>query len=473
MKGVFGSGVAAQSAGGLLASILQSGLAPRRGTKELLQAYRTSPWLHAVVHKIASEVGAHPLELYRSKKPAAMAQRSLSRAAVGYSPKGSIEVETHEFLTLLANPNPVLSRGAFQYLVTAYLDLKGEVPVVVERGSNGRPSELWPIPPHWLLAIPCAGTPFYRFSYLAWQRMIPEDDVIYFRHPDLEQPYARGVGIGETLADELDVDEYATGHLKQWFFNRAVPDVFLYVEGIRTRDQAKEYEELLRQKNGGRGKNNQVHVTNGKVELKQLGSTFREQMLPDLRDQERNTILQCYSMPPEAMGIIENSNRATIDAAMYLLMKGVVAPRLSHQADTWTGFVRREYRDDNLTVGFCSPVPEDDAFKLQVMSAQPTLFAKNEWRELAGEEPIEGWDEEFPSAPAPLAFGAGPGAPALPPGEEDAAGSDTEAEPNDAGDAEDETDAPEDEPTEEAKSAGRLLRRGVRRGESSALLSRH
>jgi SPP1 gp7 family putative phage head morphogenesis protein len=158
-------------------------------------------------------------------------------------------------------------------------------------------------------------------------------------------------------------------------------------------------------------------------------------MLPELRSQERDIILQVLSMPPEAMGILENSNRATIDAAMYLLTKGVVAPRLAHQADAWTTFVRREWGDDALTVGFCSPVPEDAAFSLSVMTGQPSLFTKNEWRALAGREPIEGWDDEFPEPPAPLGFGAPSPSPAL--------------EPGDTGDAEDDTDPAEDEGDEE------------------------
>lgn len=457
LKGVFGSGEAEKSAGGLLASVLQSGLAPRRGTKELLQAYRTHPWFHAVVHKIAGEVGGHPLELYRTAKPAARAERRYTRSAVAYSPKASVEVESHQFLELLGNPNPVMSRGAFQYLVTAYLDTKGEVPVVVERGANGKPAQLWPVPPHWLLELPHRAFPFYRFSYLTWQRSIPEDDVIYLRHPDLEQPFGRGVGFGETLADELDVDEYATKHLKQWFFNRALPDVFLYVEGIKNQAQAKEYEEILRQKHGGRGKNNQVHVTNGKVDIKQLGSTFREQMLPELRTQERDIILQVFSIPPESMGILTNSNRSTIDAATYLLTKGVVAPRLAHQADAWTTFVRREWGDDTLTAGFCSPVPEDAEFSLRAMQAQPSLFTKNEWRALAGREPIEGWDDEFPEAPS-LGFGVAPslgsGAPSKP--------KDTE-EPDD-GEEEDEDEPkklPEGEDGAETDDEEKSIRRSL------------
>jgi SPP1 gp7 family putative phage head morphogenesis protein len=455
LKGIFGSGEAEKSAGGLMASVLQSGLAPRRGTLELLQAYRTHPWFHAVVHRIASDVGGHPLELYRSKKPSARSERRFTRSAVAYSPKDSVEIESHEFLTLLGNPNPVMSRGAFQYLITAYLDTKGEVPVVVERGAGGSPMQLWPVPPNWLIELPHRAYPFYRFSHLSWQRTIPEDDVVYIRHPDLEQPFGRGVGFGETLSDEIDVDEYATKHLKQWFFNRALPDVFLYVEGIKNAAQAKEYEEILRQKHGGRGKNNQVHVTNGKVDIKQLGSTFREQMLPELRSQERDIILQVFSMPPEAMGIIENSNRATIDAANYLLTKGVVSPRLAHQADAWTMFVRREWQDDSLAVGFCSPVPEDAAFSLSVMQSQPSLFTKNEWRELASKPPIEGWDEEFPSPPSALPFGAG--APSDGP-------SATEGPEDQTEDEMDEEEPAEPVETEdpEAKSAGRSLRPVVR-----------
>lgn len=414
VKGLFTGGVE-QHAEGLLAGVLQSGLAPRRGTRELLQAYRTHPWLHAVVHRIAQEVASQHFLLFRTKANAIGSVKHTSKA-VAYAPKDAQPLESHPLLQLLENPSPVFTRAMFFALVQAFLDVKGECPVVIERDGSGKPCELWPVPPTWVAETPHRGFPMYRFSYGTWQRTIAEDDVIYLRHPDLEQPYMRGVGFAESLADELDIDEFATKHLKSWFFNRALPDVFLSVEGVSSESEAKRYEEMLRSKHGGKGKAFQVHVVNGKVDLKQVGHTFREQMLPEIRTQSRDIVLQIYGMPPEIMGIVENSNRATIDAATLIFTRFLVAPRMSFLADAFTHWGRREWSDETLWVGFSSPVPEDHEFSLKVMVAQPTLFSKNEWRQAAGKDPKPGWDEEYvEAAPAP-AFGGG-GAPQLPAGD--------------------------------------------------------
>lgn len=414
LRSFFASGEDKVAAGGLLAALFGAGNSPRRGTKELLQAYRTHPWLHAVVHRIAFAVSQNGFELYRPPRRGekARARRWQTKDAVGYGPE-SEELESHPFLDLLANPNPLISAGVFMYLVSAYLDIKGEIPIVVERGASGKPLQLWPIPPHWLVDLPRTGSPYYRFSYAAWQRLVPETDVIFIRYPDLEQPYARGVGTAETLADEIDIDEFATKYLKGWFFNKGVPDIFLSVENVSSEAEARRYEEVLRQKYAGGGKGNQVHVTNGKVDVKEIGRSFKDQQLPDLRAQERDIVLQVFSVPPEVMGVIENSNRATIDAANYLFTTGVVFPRLSFIADAFTAFARVAYNDPSLVVGFCSPVPEDTAFQLTVFTAQPTLFTKNEWRSLGGRPPVEGWDEEFPEVSVP-SFGAPPSSPQLP-----------------------------------------------------------
>lgn len=442
----------ARSAGGLLQGIMQSGLAPRRGTVELLDAYRTHPWLRAVIVRIAGEVGTTRWKLY--KTPAqAVAEQKQNKASVSYRPDGATEVKAHPLLALLDNPSPIFTRALFFMLVEAYLSLKGECVIVLERGANGMPVELWVVPPHWLAELPHAGYPSYRFSYGAWQRTIPETDVIFLKHPDLNQPYGRGVGQGEALADEIDIDEFATKHLKSWFFNRALPDVFLSVEGVQDENEAKRYEEKLKAKHGGRNRAFQVHVTSGKVDLKEVGHTFREQMLPELRTQSRDVVLQVFGVPPEIMGIVENSNRATIDAAVTIFTRFTVAPRAAFQADGFTRWARREYNDPTISIGFDSPVPEDAEFALKVMTSQPSLFTKNEWRKLAGKEPVEGWDEEFveKAAPPPM---LGPGADpnADPTAEDDPAGEEPPGEEDD-----DEGDG-ESEAEKTARGTRRFLR---------------
>lgn len=439
---------------GLLASILSGGAAPRRGSLQLLQAYRTSPWVHAVVHKIATEVASVDLDLYRETKQRQEQAKGRKRRAAPGAMGEAVEVETHDALDLLRKPNPVMTGGVLRYLVCAYLDMKGEAVVVVERNPAGAPVELWVVPPHWLAETPSRPSPFFRFSFGGWQRTMPAEDVIWFRHPDLEQPYGRGVGFGETLADELDIDEFATKHLKNWFFNRALPDVFLYVEGVKSEAEALRYEEKLRAKHGGVAKAGQVHVTNGKIDVKQMGHTIREMLLPELRDQSRDTALQVFSMPPEVMGIIENSNRATIEAAFYLFARGVLVPRLAFICEGLSTWARAEWGDDALRFGFDNPVPDDRAQALSVMTAQPGLFTKNEWRELAGHKPLPGWDEEFAERAAPT-FPGLPTTDGEKPAEPPSQGDDTEDE--------DDVVPEEDGALDTEKQAQRKRGRGLRR----------
>ncbi len=448
IKSLFGGGAddPSKSAGALLQGIMQSGLAPRRGTAELLDAYRTHPWLRSVIARIATEVATTRWKLY--KTPAqTVSEVKQNKASVAYRPDGATEIKAHPLLALLDNPSPVFTRTLFFMLVEAYLSLKGEAVIVLERGANGMPVEMWVVPPHWMAELPHAGYPSYRFSWGAWQRTIPERDVIFLKHPDLLQPYGRGIGQGEALADEVDIDEFATKHLKSWFFNRALPDVFLSVEGVGDEAEAKRYEEKLKAKHGGRNRAFQVHVTSGKVDLKQVGHTFREQMLPEIRAQQRDVVLQVFGVPPEIMGIVENSNRATIDAAVTIFTRFTIAPRSSFMADGFTAWARREYQDGTLSIGFDSPVPEDAEFALKVMVAQPDLFTKNEWRKLAGKEPQPGWDNEFVEAKAPLALGPGaPGAEDAPP-EDDPAKEEPVDEEDDG-----------DEAQKNARAARRFLR---------------
>lgn len=415
---------APKSAGGLLAGIMQGGVAPKRGTRELLRAYKQVPWLRAVVGRINQDVASTPLVLYRPSGSAGAKQRARRYLLGRVGPRrqeqlrrmaewGDVEpVEKHPALDVLRTWNPALGRSGSLIAVQAWRDLKGEAPIVIERGADGLPLELWPIPPHWLLSLPTISVPGYRFSWQSWQRIVPEADVIYARNVDPENPYARGAGIGEALADEIDIDEYAAQHIKSFFFNRAMPDVFVSMENA-TPAEVERFRAVLLEKYQGRGRGHQIHPTNLKLSVQEVGQTFKEQQLVELRGAGRDTFIQVYGVPPEVVGVVENSNRATIDAADFLYAKRTLCPRMDAMCDTLQPVV--DEWDDGLVLGYDSPVEEDRAFQKDVMLSKPELFTKNEIRALASMPPVEGWDDEF----AEPAMAASPfGAPALPAGDE-------------------------------------------------------
>lgn len=430
-------GPAVDSAQGLLGGILPYGIPPKRGTRELLQAFKTVPWLRATVQKIAFECATkNEMELWKrgpetTKRAARRSVReftNIARCAVPRSIRkrdmtadGLVELDAHPFLDLLDNPCPAMTAVYWRFVVQGFLETKGECPIVIERDEQGLPLELWPVPPHWLWATPTKNSPFYRFTWQGWRKDIAEKDVLYLKHPDLENPYGRGSGVGETLGDELDTDEFVSKHIRAFFFNRALPDIFLSVEGMKDRTEAQRWETELRNKHRGHDRAWQMHVTNGKINLTQVGQTFKNMELIELRKYDRDLFLQVFGVPPEVIGVIENSNRATVDAAYYNFARGVLQPRGTFLADALQPLA--EEFDEQLVIVPESPVAADTAFQLQVMQNKPDLFQKNEWRALAGYAPEPDFEGEYATGPVAVAPG-GPGgaAPQLPAGTQPAAG---------------------------------------------------
>jgi hypothetical protein len=139
--------------------------------------------------------------------------------------------------------------------------------------------------------------------------------------------------------------------------------------------------------------------------------------MQDLRKNTRDICLQVWGVPPEILGIIENSNRSTIDAADYLFSKWVIVPRLEAWRLDYQRMLVPEY-DARLILDYESPVQQDTAFRLQAMTAMPWAFEADEIRECAGMTPLEkdlgkfhmepgaltrvdSWEEHVPEPVAP------------------------------------------------------------------------
>lgn len=396
VKALFG-GDAPKSAGGLLASILQGGQMPRRGTRELLLAYARLPWVHSVTRRISNDVASVPVRLYRVRRAGA---KDIRRAAPGPIRKAMVQdaaragdleaIDAHPFLTLYSKWNPALGGQTSRMLLQLWLDLAGEGFGVKERSASGEPLELWPIPPHWMADTPSAPSPSFRASYQGWNRLLPESEVLWAKMPNPENPYGRGVGLGEALGDELDIDEASTKLLRNWFFNSAIPPVIVNLPETGP-EEAERFKQRLFEEHGGPTKANRVMVTNAlSMDVKQLVPTFKEQEIPELRAAAKEIVVQVFNVPPECMGILENSNRATIDAAHYLYTTGVLCPRLDFLVGALEPLLAEFDGGEELVLDYVSPVQEDKEYKRQVFLQAPAgTFTRNEYRALACEPPVD------------------------------------------------------------------------------------
>lgn len=423
--------------GVLAASSINRG-PPRRGTRELLVAYREQPWLRAVTSRIARGVANAGWKVYvRAEAP--VRERDGTTFVTRHTPRGRVgdigvaptwrwgvdravrdleldspdfdrrarrrmqlaeagllrEAPDHPLLDLLYRPNDELTGRSCLHVTQVWLDIKGEGFWLLKRGDGGKPEGFIPIPPHWVQQVPRRDTPWFRVSWNALQMNVPAGDMVWFRDPDPENPYARGAGVAESLGDELETDEYAAKYLKAWFYNSAMPSFLVSYEGAQAAD-VKRAQEKFEQEHRGYFNAHRAHFSNGKMNAVRLDSSFRDQQISELRRMERDTVVQVFGVPPEVIGIIENSNRATIQGARYIYVLGVEFPRVE--------FLRSELQhqlmplfDERAVLEMEVPIPDDEQRRLDVMRAQPAAFSLNEWRAEAGYTPLPQFDEVFPA----------------------------------------------------------------------------
>ena len=435
--------------GSVMAAMLNSIVStPRLGTSQLLQAYNTMPWLRAVVGRTSWMVASAHWQLYvATEKPSAKSltrakarrYRALARSMNPTKRQNTYkalrrsdslrEIEQSPALDLLEFGNARFPGMVCMQVMQTHLDLVGETSALIERNGLLTPGAFYPMPPTWVTELPRNGGSTFLVVAPGGTLEVPKQDMLYMYHPNPADPYDRGTGVGHALGDELETDEYAAKHLKAWFRNRARPDILVSGETLSIDNIKRMSEDWLQKMQGTQGFAKPYFI-NRKIDVQQIGHTFQEMQLSDLRKDERDIFIHVYGMPPEVFGIVENSNRATIDAADYLVSRYIAVPRLEFLR-IWLQMQIIEQFDDRLILDYVSPVQEDREYELKVMQAKPAAFTVDEWREQAGKSPEEDktvgggrfvpFNEAFVEelevepAPTPDLPPAAPPAPAVPP----------------------------------------------------------
>ena len=378
------------------------GMPPYRGTREFLKAYSTMPWLRAVTSRIGSATASTQWHLYVARKQNGKAFR-LKSLQYGDPKTRSLTIKSmveqqelepitdHPFLDAMHEGNAMIDGLNVRKLTQIYLDTVGESFWIKERNGVGAPVAFWPIPPHWIINTPTPTHRFYRYSFRGWQGEIPDTEILWIADPNPETPYYRGSGVGMSLADELETDEYAARMTRQFFFNNARPDFLVFPKNIQAGDQNIQSSEVVRLENDWTNKNQGMnrqwkpYFLNKEVGVHEFEKDFRALQLKELRQFERDTITQAFGFPPEILGVIESSNRATIDAADFLFARWVLSPRLEFLRSVFQHRLIPEY-DDRLILDFESPVREDKDFQLAVRTIAPWAWDVDEWREFGGSD---------------------------------------------------------------------------------------
>ncbi len=351
---------------------------PSRNTAEWLEMYSKSPRL-AVVEKIATDLA------------------SLNGHLLRVNPDGTeTELTKHPFLDFMAHPNPLyeMTSSAIWRLNEIYLMLVGESFFLIERDENERPIELWNVPPHWVKMTPYLGNPGYMITSPSGLTMtVPVEDMFVMKHLNPLDPFMRGLGVAESIADEVEIDEFSAQFQKRFFYNDGTPSiVFLMPEASDAQRDAF----MVRWNKRHRGVENshRAAALTGKVDIKTFGSEdIRELGFVESRISIRDAVLEHFGVPREIMGITENSNRSTADSAQYIYAKNVLTPRIHDREEAINQQLLPLFGSD-LVWRFDPVVPYDKEFdKARALDGwNAGLMTKNEARALIDLPSVQGGD---------------------------------------------------------------------------------
>jgi len=380
---------------------------PRRGTRELLKSYGESPWIRALFGKIGDSLVSTEWQVLGPTRSASSKDintlKYLQRTAPSAPGRTRIikemrragvldVVETHPLPAFVESGNKLHAGKTMLKAFYVMADLVGEAYMLVERAGNGMgdPVEWWVIPPQWIEQIPLpGGTDHFRLravGYGAATTNVPMTQMVWLLEMDPYFPYGRGAGLGQALSEDIDAHEFSTHHIVSALQNGAVADMIVMVDGTGDEELAR-FEDGWMAKLKGILRRKLPIFLNREVKIEKISQTMEELEFSKLREQERDVFLQTVGIPPEIMGVLESSNRATITASSYIYQQYVLVPRCDKGATAFQRWLLPMFANsENMIVSYVSPVSDDADFKLAAMTAGGLYSAHSvdEWRELSG-----------------------------------------------------------------------------------------
>lgn len=403
----------------------------RHGTWDLLQAYSQIPALRLCVDLLSGARAGLEFEFYRAKRAGVRSRlrdendprqrATLRRAMIDTGDLEPLEDHPVQAFVRRGTPSallgfPSLTGWECRVMVGHQKLLTGESFTVIERrgramgkAKRGLPYGNIAVKSTDVSALPTQREPWYVIRDAdGAERNVPMEDVLYRREPNPADIYGRGTGAAHALSVELEIDDAQANHMANVWTRGTRPDLLIVGDfaqptvpggpfpatnaeaAARTAQLATAWDQsILRHKPvlfpgvDMEGRPN--------VSVHDLSRTMQDMEANAMRSRTWGNIAAVLGrIPPELRGETANSNRATIEAAWYVLQTGTLRPMAIEECDFIRERIIPEFGEDGIEVDWISPVDRDWNFDLQVMTNHPAAFDLDEKRALAGKPEIPG-----------------------------------------------------------------------------------
>ncbi|MFJ5984318.1 phage portal protein [Lentzea sp. NPDC092896] len=322
------------------------------GFETQLRSFTTNGTVNGIVSRTSTAVSQVEWHLYRKSKTG--------------KPEDRKKVTEHAAWDLWTKPNPFMPRQEFVEVAQQHIDLAGESPWVVayDKRAKTLPLELWPVRPDRMEPDPDP-----KKFLLGWQYRSPEDgkliplglkEVIHLRTPNPLDPF-RGCSPIATLLITLGRSRAAAEWNRNFFANSARPGGIIQVDKRLSDDEFDELVLRWNEQHRGVGNAHKVAVLE-QGQWKEIGFSIKDLQVTELRESDRDEILEAFGFPRPLLGIDQDSNRAAAQAAEYIFAKWLTVPRLERIRGALNHDLLPLYGDTSkdFEFDFDSPVPADD-----------------------------------------------------------------------------------------------------------------
>lgn len=336
-------------------------------------------WAYACVSKIAAEVAAAEINLYRVTK------------------KGIEEVNNHAAKDIIEKVNPWLTMLDLQELNVANILLTGDSYWWIQKNAQGIPIQIYPwLRPDRISPVPHP-TKFiqgYIYTVPGEVTQVPfgTDEIVHFQSLNPLSPY-KGTGTITAIRHAIETDRLAEEFNERFFYNSARPDGALIFEDGLDEDQVKMVKEEW-EKSHGYGKEHKTAILS-RAKYESIGMSQKDMDFLEQRRFSRDQILAMFKVPKFMLGMIEDVNRASAEASRLFFATEVVKPILRKIVSTMNEMLIPMFpNSDGLFYDFEDPAAQDRELKLKEYDVMSKIGAMtiNEIRQEEGRDPIEGGD---------------------------------------------------------------------------------
>lgn len=339
-------------------------------------------WVYACVRAIAEEVAKIDLVLFK------------------YDAKGNkIVISEHAAMNSLRSVNDFFTQHTLFERLQSNMELRGKEYWYVQPAKTKGLFEIYPLLPQYVKPVVDLKNYIASYTYTI-------DNASYNLNPDQVVPFRNfnpksdidGLSTLSAVREAVDTDNGAKDYNRAYFKNSGRPDVILeYPQSITPEDiqklKTQWNEEFAGLRNGYK-----TAVAADGLKITTLGGGSHSDMeFIEQRRFSRDEILAIFRVPKIIVGIMEDVNRASAEAAMFAFMQWTILPKMHRIVDTLNEFYLPLFGDDTLRFEFTNKPPEDRTQVSQFIQSgiNNGFLSPNDARRMIGLPEVEGGEQLY------------------------------------------------------------------------------